>query len=671
MLDRLPLWAMAVLVGCVCVQMFPFRWDRPTSHSEITSVLAGIEQARLALREGQFPVRVAPRDNEGNRYPLYQFYGALQFNTAGIVALVTDWPAYRAFKAVTLAMLLVGAICTYRLGWRFTRSPSASAVGVLVFTLSPYMFTDLHARGAVAETYAFNVLPMALFYALRCFDERRWTDVPKVAIAWSLLAMAHNITYLYATTLVAILLLTYTPWRRRSLQGYGLLLVAGLIHAAMIAWYVVPQTMLAKEMVISLNAAPVTSTAWARDLVNWRGLLSPVLRSADGSSTGRLALQIGWPILVGVIAAVGALVFRRLPPNQRGDVIRLAALFALSVFMALAVVDVWQYLPSPYGYIQFPYRMLLFVVMWGALLTTIGWSAWVRDRPTSALPPAPVVAAGMLSLLVASTYVSAMPPLSRAATRELYESGQMGGRNDYLLTSTAVARTTRFHPDADLAGWEWSLSQDWPASTGASAAVPPGADGIIVKGFAFGTGERREQTVVVETMKQLWATRAMPGPFAAEVAFTSSNEPRVTEIRVVASDRPGEMMPRQPAITSVRWRNAPASSLDYVSVDETRPHWQRGRLSSWIGMLERPSLVVFPMIYYPGLLDARVNDQPVAYENMGRLVALELQAGRQDVRMTFRGVSWANGLSLGGWLICLTMLAIASCRPRRMEDGAR
>ena len=42
MLDRVPLWAMAVILGSVCVQMFEFLWDRPSSHSEISSVVAGV-----------------------------------------------------------------------------------------------------------------------------------------------------------------------------------------------------------------------------------------------------------------------------------------------------------------------------------------------------------------------------------------------------------------------------------------------------------------------------------------------------------------------------------------------------------------------------------------------------------------------------------------------------
>jgi hypothetical protein len=190
------------------------------------------------------------------------------------------------------------------------------------------------------------------------------------------------------------------------------------------------------------------------------------------------------------------------------------------------------------------------------------------------------------------------------------------------------------------------------------ASVPPGADGLIVEGFAFGTGTRLEQVVVLETMKQLVAARVLPGPFTLVAPFPPADTSRMTEVRLVASDAPGQMMPRQPAVSSVKWRNIAPSPLALVPVQQTLQDWTAGEHSTWTSTLDARSLVVFPQVYYPRLLDVHVNGRPVPYENMGRLVALELPAGKQSVQINFRGVPWANTLSTAGWVAALLMLAV-------------
>lgn len=45
--------------------------------------LAGIIEAKFALAEGQFPLRIAPFELNGFRYPLFQFYSPTTYTLAG------------------------------------------------------------------------------------------------------------------------------------------------------------------------------------------------------------------------------------------------------------------------------------------------------------------------------------------------------------------------------------------------------------------------------------------------------------------------------------------------------------------------------------------------------------------------------------------------------------
>src|SRR4051812_29386403 len=44
-----------------------------------------IMQAKMAIDEGQFPIRVAPWEHQQLRYPEYQFYSVLPFTIAGYI----------------------------------------------------------------------------------------------------------------------------------------------------------------------------------------------------------------------------------------------------------------------------------------------------------------------------------------------------------------------------------------------------------------------------------------------------------------------------------------------------------------------------------------------------------------------------------------------------------
>ena len=77
-------------------------------------------------------------------------------------------------------------------------------------------------------------------------------------------------------------------------------------------------------------------------------------------------------------------------------VVRLLVPFVIALFMAWSPhwrepvtgqdpLNFWPYLPGPYKYTQFTYRLMLFVVIFGALLGGVGLAMWL---------PAPRVHAG-------------------------------------------------------------------------------------------------------------------------------------------------------------------------------------------------------------------------------------------------------------------------------------
>src|SRR5687768_5377510 len=131
------------LALAVCI-LWPYRSSKFRPAGDLNVVVGGIVEARNALAEGQFPVRVAPRQHDGARYPLFQFYANFPYTLTGALTLAGLSP-YAAWRLVTLAALTCGGFFVYRTGRYLTRDPLAAAAGGVAFVAAPYMLIDLHA----------------------------------------------------------------------------------------------------------------------------------------------------------------------------------------------------------------------------------------------------------------------------------------------------------------------------------------------------------------------------------------------------------------------------------------------------------------------------------------------------------------------------------------------
>ena len=100
-----------------------------------------------------------------------------------------------------------------------TRHLGASIWAGLLFLMAPYLFTDLHARGAIAETISLCLLPVALYYTTRCFASPRRRYVLLTALAWTAIAHTHNIIYLYGVLFIGLYVAARLRPGRRYVGG--------------------------------------------------------------------------------------------------------------------------------------------------------------------------------------------------------------------------------------------------------------------------------------------------------------------------------------------------------------------------------------------------------------------------------------------------------------------
>jgi hypothetical protein len=519
---------------------------------------------------------------------------------------------------------------------------------------------------------ALCLLPAALFYTLRSFRSRRrgWGSALAAAVAWTAVALTHNITYLYGATFFALFVLSYaTPTRafvRRALR----LAAAGALHALLVLWYFVPQWRVVKDLNISGTLGE--SPAWSSFLTPLAVLLSPVCTTPRGSSTPQLGLQVGWPILLAtILAAVLVLNFSR-RNRYRGAMARLLALFFVALFMAWSPVDFWRYLPRPFHYVQFSYRLLGYVALFGALLSACVLAARVPRRLSQRA--ACVVGAGVVAAVALSavSYVPTFERHPRGAHRWILARPLMGGRTDYQIASASSARTSLTHPDVDLAGEEFGLSDYGRVTERAvvTVAVPKGATALRVKGAlpgakTAGAAPRGPMTLTVAAGDASTGGPIGVEPFDLVLPLTAGDAGRDT-LTVVIAVTPESGPPAQVDIESVRWLGPEASDVQLLAARDVAPLMHYGRRTWCDVTLPRRALLVVPVLYYPGLQRVQLNGERVPYRNVGRFLALELPPGRHRVEVWFTGVTWANAAGVVGLsVLILAVVGLAAHRRRR------
>lgn len=490
--------------------MAPYLGEGIYQNGDLWNFLGGVVEARNALVEGQFPIRVAPHQLEGQRYPVFQFYANLPYTVAGAVLEPDGRNPYAAWKWTFFAALVIGGLSLHRLVWRWTRSQPAAIASVAVFLSAPYLMTNLNDRGAVAEAFGLCLLPSALLATWTCLTRPGWWRPAVCAIAWTALGLTHNITYLYGATFVGMLILSMLRPRRRQLRRVGRLGLAAVLHALLLAWYVAPQLVLMPDLAIASN---LTSPGWSAELVPLSILLWPVCRTPDMSTIPRLGLQIGWLVMAGLVAA--AVVHwraRRRPVRgadgekfaiapstrrdlRRGLMVRLLTLSVVAIALLWNPVDLWPLVPKPFYFIQFTYRLLGFVLLFGALLMGLAIGTHTVDRPGRGW----LVMSGVLFAASVTQFAYNPPGLyhPRGAHRWINDKPQLGGLGDYLLRPRESAALP---PDVDRVPPERFTGNRKPGARPVFRAVVARATRVVLPVLAF----PQMQTVIVDDRPQTY-----------------------------------------------------------------------------------------------------------------------------------------------------------------------
>ena len=181
--------------------------------------IARIAQSRLAIQDGQLPVRWLGNWNSGYGYPAFMFIYSLPYYVGNIFE-VFSLSYEEIFKLLLLISLVFSSITFYFLAKKLGNE-LAAFIGAIFYISAPYRFADIYERGALGESLEFIFIPL-LFITPYIFVKSRSLGFIYTSVTTFLLITTHAIVF--AIFLFPFLIYCYFIFDKKKILFIDILL---------------------------------------------------------------------------------------------------------------------------------------------------------------------------------------------------------------------------------------------------------------------------------------------------------------------------------------------------------------------------------------------------------------------------------------------------------------
>src|SRR5271157_49131 len=667
---------------------------------DFPNLVAAIIQAKMAIDQGQFPIRTALWQFNGWQYPDFQYYSNFPYMVAGyIYKYISPSNPYWAFKFLCWLSLVASAFFIYKLAKLLTASEAAAVLGGTVYMCSPYFLVNILARAAWTEVIAQGIIPIILYYSFRCYHSPGIKYIASTSLAWFALATTHIITFVYSGLFIGLLFLIMVIVQKDFNRPVKIFkLAVSFLLGCLLASYFLAPVILRPELNINNSIQNPYKNKCQAPLSS---LVSPTANTPAGCSlTKGLSPSIGWPILLSWLAVTYFVLFHRpkmdLKPPNKAMLNGCYTIFCLAAFMTWSPFDFWSLLPRFLWVAQFTYRMLSHTMWSGAILSAYTFVFIFGNQTEFSISPAISKAKNHRAKLLNITYrlttihfyiaiifcavcVSSIPfllpqkyinPLS-----EILKDPDLGyGQAAYLMNTDIVDSNwivgNVWLPLVYSDGW-LIIDQYVPvAATRINSSTFLKMSGVTPEIFSRGLTLFAWQDGTKIAKKYV-----IPGPFVWEFPVSRDLQNTSKDINIkFTSDR--FFVPKliNPKNNDARHLAVSINSavVDFGSSNNAMPvsETQNYCLIKASGIVcdltdAKYHIIELPILYYPPpLIDVKIDGQETnvfAIIDHSFLLAgvAGLKAGKHyQIEARFQGLPWANSLSLGSWLFLAGLIVM-------------
>lgn len=193
-------------LGMTCILMLPyiFKDFLGIEHDTFFHV-SRIEQLSKAIQHGNFFPAVYPSENNSYGYASPLFYSDFFLILPALLHLCGFSLAF-CYKCIVFIASFISIFTMIIFTSHITKKRSITWISGCAYLFSNYRITDIYVRGALGEIFAFSFLPLMLLGLYQIIEEEKYSFFP-LTLSLTCLALSHNLTFLFASVLCAILVI--------------------------------------------------------------------------------------------------------------------------------------------------------------------------------------------------------------------------------------------------------------------------------------------------------------------------------------------------------------------------------------------------------------------------------------------------------------------------------
>lgn len=624
--------------------------------------ISGIMQAKEAISQGQFPLRIAPTEHNGWAYPLFQFYSPTSYFIAGcIYKWLTPANPYVAFKVTLWLAYLLGGFYMFRLSSDLLQSKQAAIVASVVYVTSPYVVITINHLGAFNEAIALGMLPAVIYYFLKFYDQPSKKTFIQATLAWYFLITIHLITFFCSVaflTLFLFILSCQTNSKWKNLIGS----IGVIVYSSMLAMYfLAPIATISKYLIANHTFNDAETFHHLSPMLT--SLLAPIANTKLASVTllNQVHPAIGLPIFFAVCMSC-YLVTRKIRSQNTVEMDYLRALlflFFITFFIAWSPINLWAWLPKPFLVLQYSWRLLGQMIWIGALLM-----AFVMDWAfANKLDVGRIVLYTLLCITATMTWIIA--PMDRANNmEELLQTRQSGDfyLMDGLQNQKFIHMVSNLLLDANTFHDRMMSEEPMPVSLSKIMLKSAVAPALEVHGQIGAMSFKTNELQIFGNGVALADFYLQPGDFDWRIPLDQLHDKQLNsdlnlQFKINSHDiKPSDLNISIEKVTINGFLNA-----DLVTdVESIRHNCLQDKENTICQMQvgKNIRLLELPTFYYPNFLHVTDNGKTVPYYSVlydnHLITAIIPESGKwNNIHIQFRGLLWANFMSTMAWLVLL------------------
>lgn len=353
-----------IILMCAIYVILPYFSGKICVGHDIEFHMTNINGMIDSVKNGNLiPTKVLDNNLNDFGYGALIFYPALLYYIATYISIIFGIGSLGSIKVLFFLIILFSGIAMFLLTNRVFKNKNAALVSSIFYMTSSYLYTDIFVRFALSETGIFIFAPLTILgiYELLHSNKKTFLIIGATGMVYS-----HILMTIFLIIFIAIYLLINIKYvlKKEVLKN---IMISGIIIIIMIMPFV--GDLLQHKLFADYTVfADDIMTNQIDDIGEYRGL--NLYDYTKNNLVSGLTYQISTVVIILCFITIFKFKeFKFKNPNKL-HLISIIIITVISIILTLKFVN-WNYLPQTLSYIQFPWRLVLYVTMGACIISSL------------------------------------------------------------------------------------------------------------------------------------------------------------------------------------------------------------------------------------------------------------------------------------------------------------